>query len=117
MRMLKIAAIVCAGFASGALAQQAPQGITVNGEGIVSLAPDTATIRLGVSERAASASDAMAQTSEKVRGILDQLDTLKIAGLDRQTSGLYLGPSMTTALAKMRPRWKYRAMRQVTPSA
>ena len=53
--MLKIAAIVCAGFASGALAQQAPQGITVNGEGIVSLAPDTATIRLGVSERAASA--------------------------------------------------------------
>ncbi|MGR3517651.1 SIMPL domain-containing protein [Sulfitobacter pontiacus] len=92
MRMLKIAAIVCAGFASGALAQQAPQGITVNGEGIVSLAPDTATIRLGVSERAASASDAMAQTSEKVRGILDQLDTLKIAGLDRQTSGLYLRP-------------------------
>ena len=34
----------------------------------------------------------MAQTSEKVRGILNQLDSLKIAGLDRQTSGLYLRP-------------------------
>jgi len=92
MRIFKFAAILCAGFASGALAQQAPQGITVNGQGVVSIAPDTATIRLGVSERAASAAEAMAQTSEKVRGILDQLDSLKIAGLDRQTSGLYLRP-------------------------
>ncbi|MEH6673416.1 MAG: SIMPL domain-containing protein [Sulfitobacter sp.] len=92
MRIFKFAAILCAGFASGALAQQAPQGITVNGQGVVSIAPNTATIRLGVSERAASAAEAMAQTSEKVRGILDQLDSLKIAGLDRQTSGLYLRP-------------------------
>jgi uncharacterized protein YggE len=92
IRVFKFAAILCVGFASGALAQQAPQGITVNGEGVVSLAPDTATIRLGVSERAASAAEAMAQTSEKVRGILNQLDSLKIAGLDRQTSGLYLRP-------------------------
>ena len=92
MRIFKFAAILCAGFASGALAQQAPQGITVNGQCVVSIAPDTATIRLGVSERAASAAEAMAQTSEKVRGILDQLDSLKIAGLDRQTSGLYLRP-------------------------
>lgn len=92
IRIFKFAAILCVGFASGALAQQAPQGITVNGEGVVSLAPDTATIRLGVSERAASAAEAMAQTSEKVRGILNQLDSLKIAGLDRQTSGLYLRP-------------------------
>jgi len=91
-RVFKFAAILCVGFASGALAQQAPQGITVSGEGVVSLAPDTATIRLGVSERAASAAEAMAQTSEKVRGILNQLDSLKIAGLDRQTSGLYLRP-------------------------
>ena len=92
IRVFKFAAILCVGFASGALAQQAPQGITVSGEGVVSLAPDTATIRLGVSERAASAAEAMAQTSEKVRGILNQLDSLKIAGLDRQTSGLYLRP-------------------------
>ncbi|MEH6504946.1 MAG: SIMPL domain-containing protein [Sulfitobacter litoralis] len=92
IRVFKFAAILCVGFASGALAQQAPQGITVSGEGVVSLAPDTATIRLGVSERAASAAEAMAQTSEKVRGILNQLDSLKIAGLDRRTSGLYLRP-------------------------
>tara|TARA_R110000772_G_scaffold135127_1_gene243748 strand:- start:175 stop:699 length:525 start_codon:yes stop_codon:yes gene_type:complete len=34
----------------------------------------------------------MANTSEKVRGILAKLDTLQVAGLDRQTSGLYLRP-------------------------
>ena len=51
-----------------------------------------ATISLGVSERAPSASEAMANTSEKVRGILAKLDTLQVAGLDRQTSGLYLRP-------------------------
>ena len=45
-------------------AQETNPGITVNGESVVSQAPDMATISLGVSERAPSASEAMATTSE-----------------------------------------------------
>lgn len=92
MKFLKIAAVVCASFATVTVAQEAPNGITVSGQGVVALAPDMATIRLGVTERAELASDAMAQTSEKVAAILAQLDALAVAGLDRQTSGLYLRP-------------------------
>jgi len=92
MRILQWVAVMWIALATGAIAQDGARGISVTGEGIVSMAPDMATIRLGVSERAATASDAMRQTSEKVRGILDQLDGIQVAGLDRQTSGLYLRP-------------------------
>lgn len=91
MRILKVAAIVWAGLGAGAMAQEMT-GITVTGEGVVSMAPDMATISLGVTERAPAASDAMAQTSEKVEAILAQLDTLGVEARDRQTSGLYLRP-------------------------
>lgn len=92
MRILQWVAVMWIALATGAVAQDGARGISVTGEGVVSMAPDMATIRLGVSERAATASDAMRQTSEKVRGILDQLDSIQVAGLDRQTSGLYLRP-------------------------
>ena len=92
MQILKMAVIMWGVLATVVQAQEANPGITVNGESVVSQAPDMATISLGVSERAPSASEAMANTSEKVRGILAKLDTLQVAGLDRQTSGLYLRP-------------------------
>lgn len=98
MRILKIAAGLCAvfwavtGTGTAAMAQSYPDGIIVTGEGTVATAPDMATIRLGVSARASSASDAMAQVSANVSGILAQLDTLDVSGADRQTSGLYLRP-------------------------
>lgn len=92
MRILQGVALIWLAFATSVMAQSDQNGITVSGEGVVALAPDMATIRLGVSERAATASDAMRQTSEKVTAILAQLDTLAVAGLDRQTSGLYLRP-------------------------
>lgn len=92
MRILRLVAVIWLGLASGVIAQSEAGGITVSGEGVVSLAPDMATIRLGVSERATTASDAMRQTSQKVSAILEQLDGLAVAGLDRQTSGLYLRP-------------------------
>ncbi len=82
MRILQWVAVMCVALATGAMAQDTTRGISVTGEGVVSMAPDMATIRLGVSERAATASDAMRQTSEKVRGILDQLDSIQVAGLD-----------------------------------
>lgn len=91
MRIFKAAAIIWAMCGAGAMAQEMT-GITVTGEGVVSMAPDQATINLGVSERADLASDAMAQTSQKVTAILAELDTMGIAAQDRQTSGLYLRP-------------------------
>ena len=90
MQILKMAVIMWGVLATVVQAQETNPGITVNGESVVSQAPDMATISLGVSKRAPSASEAMANTSEKVRGILAKLDTLQVAGLDRQTSGLYL---------------------------
>ena len=92
MQILKMAVIMWGVLATVVQAQETNPGITVNGESVVSQAPDMARISLGVSERAPSASEAMANTSEKVRGILAKLDTLQVAGLDRQTSGLYLRP-------------------------
>ncbi|KKM87951.1 hypothetical protein LCGC14_1263730 [marine sediment metagenome] len=92
MQILKMAVIMWGVLATVVQAQETNPGITVNGESVVSQAPDMATISLGVSKRAPSASEAMANTSEKVRGILAKLDTLQVAGLDRQTSGLYLRP-------------------------
>ena len=92
MQILKMAVIIWGVLATVVQAQETIPGITVNGESVVSQAPDMATLSLGVSERAPTASEAMANTSEKVRGILAKLDTLQVAGLDRQTSGLYLRP-------------------------
>ncbi len=92
MRIIHGAALIWMALATGVVAQSSQNGIIVSGEGVVALAPDMATIQLGVSERAASASDAMRQTSEKVTAILVQLDGLAVAGMDRQTSGLYLRP-------------------------
>jgi uncharacterized protein YggE len=92
MRIIQGVALLWMALATGVMAQNAQNGITVSGEGVVALAPDMATIGLGVSARAATASDAMRQTSEKVTAILSQLDGLKVAGIDRQTSGLYLRP-------------------------
>ena len=92
MRILRMAAVVWFCLGAGAMAQNMETGITVTGEGVVAVAPDMATIRLGVNERAPSASEAMALVSQKVTAILSQLDTLEVAGTDRQTSGLYLRP-------------------------
>ena len=104
MRVLQF--VVLAWFAATgmALADAQEQGIIVTGEGRIAVAPDMATISLGVRERAETAQDAMAQVSESVAAIIARLDTLGIQPRDRQTSGFYLnpvydnpGPDQTTA--------------------
>ena len=75
-----------------ALAESAPARITVTGEGRADLAPDMATITLGVATEAATAAEAMAEASALVARILDRLTGEGIEARDIQTSGLGLGP-------------------------
>lgn len=73
-------------------AQNAPGQITVTGEGQVAAAPDMATISLGVTSQAASASQALSQTNAATARVLDRLKAMGIAARDMQTDGLSLSP-------------------------
>lgn len=56
------------------------------------MAPDMATITLGVTQNGATAKEAVDQVSEAVSGILDALAGMNIAPADTQTNGFYLQP-------------------------
>lgn len=71
-----------------------PSRLTVTGEGQARIAPDMASIQLGVSTQAETAAEAMAQNSEQQRAVIDALTGAGIAEDDIQTSGLNLNPLM-----------------------
>jgi uncharacterized protein YggE len=66
--------------------------LTVEGEGQSSAQPDLATISLGVSSRAATAAEAMAQNAEQQTKVVETLKAEGIETRDIQTSGLNLSP-------------------------
>lgn len=66
--------------------------LTVTGEGQSSAQPDMATISLGVSSRAATAAEAMAQNAEAQGKVIEALKAEGIEARDIQTSGLNLSP-------------------------
>lgn len=68
--------------------------LSVSGEGSATAAPDIATVTLGVSTRADTAADAMAQNAEQQQKVFDALTALGVAERDIQTSGLNLSPVM-----------------------
>jgi uncharacterized protein len=115
LRGVLTAVLLCFG-ASSAFAQSEGQ-ITVTGEGRVSAAPDLAIITMGAVAEAKTAKDAMDQTSDITRAILDQLSTLEIAPRDIQTSDLSLSPVWTNNRTEPngRPRIDgYQASNRVT---
>lgn len=73
------------------LSESGPQ-IIVSGEGAVDLAPDMATIRLGVTSEAKTAAAALSANSAAMAEVLAFLTAEGIAGRDVQTSGLSLTP-------------------------
>jgi uncharacterized protein YggE len=79
---------------SAALAQEA--SVVVNGEGFVDVAPDIATINLGVTTTADSAAAAMAANSEAVKAVMDRLAASGVAASDIQTANLSLGPDYSS---------------------
>lgn len=80
----------------GAVSGQEPPAtiatVTVTGEGRVQAPPDMATISLGVTTEADSASAAMADNSDAVAAVLARLSEAGVEERDIQTSGLSLGP-------------------------
>ena len=66
--------------------------ITVVGEGRVAAAPDLATLRLGVRERADSAEDALRAAAGAMEGLMALLAEAGVAPADIQTSELSLYP-------------------------
>jgi uncharacterized protein len=66
--------------------------IVVNGEGEVRVAPDQATVRIGVVRQAPTAQAAQDQANTAANEILSSLTRLGIAAADVQTSRLTLNP-------------------------
>ncbi|MFN3825363.1 MAG: SIMPL domain-containing protein [Pseudorhodobacter sp.] len=94
MRLVKtalLAAFLVQPFA--ALAETAPPRITVTGEGRVDVAPDMATVSLGVTTEAPTAAAAMAANSDELARVLERLRGAGIAERDLQTSSLSLNPN------------------------
>lgn len=87
-----VAALWAACLATAPLADPQHRQISVTGEGQVDIAPDMATITLGVTNEAKEAGDAMAATSAAVTQMLTRLNDLGIAARDRQTRSLSLNP-------------------------
>lgn len=73
-------------------ADPVPATISVSGEGRVEVVPDLATVSLGVTTDADTASAAMAANSDAVAQVLERLKAAGIEPRDVQTSGLSLGP-------------------------
>lgn len=78
--------------AAGPALAESAAAITVTGEGKVSLAPDMATINLGVVTEGATAAEAMAANSTALAEVMASLAAAGIAPRDVQTSGLSLNP-------------------------
>ncbi|MDN5787395.1 SIMPL domain-containing protein [Pseudorhodobacter sp.] len=79
---------------AGAQAIGNPQpSITITGEGMVEVKPDMATISLGVTTTAKTATEAMAANSAQLSTVLTNLKAAGVADKDLQTSGLSLQPN------------------------
>lgn len=69
-----------------------PRVISVSGTGRVDLAPDMATVRIGVTHQDEDAAAALQQTSDAVAVMLERLAGLGIAARDVQTASVTLNP-------------------------
>jgi len=70
----------------------APPQIVTSGQGEVRLAPDKATVSVGVQTRAATAADAAAQNSRKQRAVIDAIKARGVPADQIGTSGFAVIP-------------------------
>ena len=75
-----------------AWAEAAQATISVTGDGSVSVAPDMATVSLGVTTEADTAKAAMTANNEALTTVIERLKSAGVEARDIQTSGLSLGP-------------------------
>lgn len=88
--------------------------LSVSGQGEARVAPDMASIRLGVSTTAGSAAEAMAQTSQQQAAVIEALKAANIEAKDIQTSGLDLSPQLNYEDGKAPQVTGYRASNTVS---
>lgn len=94
MRLLAaalVALVTLPAFAQPMPAHPMPGVISVGGDGVVSVAPDRALVRLGVLTRAATAPEALRQHETDVARVLTQVRRFGIADRDIQIEALSLG--------------------------
>ena len=77
---------------SFAIAQETVRHISVTGQGSLVMAPDMATITLGVQNNAQTARAAMRANSAALGKVVDGVQSLGVAEKDIQTTGLSLSP-------------------------
>ncbi|MGY6632496.1 MAG: SIMPL domain-containing protein [Alkalilacustris sp.] len=87
-----VVAALVSGLAVAAPGPAVAAEITVSAEGRATVAPDMATLRLGVRERAETAQAALQATSDATAALLEVLSGAGVAGDDIQTSELSLQP-------------------------
>ena len=78
--------------AFAAVADDGGRRLTVQGTGVVLAVPDMASVRVGVTTRAASAVDAVHENSEKTGALIGRLSELGVAVEDLQTASVSLFP-------------------------
>lgn len=93
MRLIALALVVT-GFATAALAQNAPE-LHVTGRGMIEAMPDMAVLALGVTHEAETAAAAMDRVSADLATVMGRLKASGIEDRDLQTSGLDLSPVWT----------------------
>ena len=114
MRALVIALFFGLPLAFPALAADSAQ-LTVTGEGRVEATPDMATLSLGVTTAAATATEAVNANSAQLTAVLEQLRAEGIEERDLQTSGLSLSANWQQPDGGATPRITgYLAMNQLT---
>ncbi len=69
-----------------------PLGIVVNGEAVVSAAPDVAYVTVGVQTDGATAQEALSRNNETLRRVIDAIKAAGIPESDIRTVGLSLSP-------------------------
>jgi len=91
-------ALLCTLVLAAALssAQAAERLVTVTGEASVSVPPDTAVIRVGVTSQGKTAAEASAANAHRMTGVLSAIKGSGIADKDVQTSRLSLQPQYDT---------------------
>lgn len=105
-RLMLAATVLAISMAGTVMAETQMRQISVTGEGHVDVAPDMATITLGVTNEATEARDAMAATSKAVGRVLDRLSKMGIEGRDVQTQRFSLNPVWSDHSSSVRDRRK-----------
>ncbi|GAB1362634.1 SIMPL domain-containing protein [Rhodobacter sp.] len=78
-----------------ALADDGHAKLTVTGEGATAIAPDLATLQVGITTTGATAAEALAANSTSLEAVLQRLRDAGIESRDLQTSNLSVTPNWT----------------------